>query len=184
MQAFYSDFLANMAESQEGEQFRSKIPRYVRTEIPVCSVAYKETLRKVSEVKTKVEEKRQVIGILKDDMEVRRRSAFGVVGESRLPRVQSPKMLSTGSTVTSRKVIYTPGGTKRKGIRLLARAFHFLYYKYYDMATEFFCIIAVTQWLFVLEQYAEFGLLFVLQWEYFLQLSEIFMTRVEWEIYC
>ena len=29
-----------------------------------------------------------------------------------------------------------------------------------------------TQWLFVLEQYAEFGLLFVLQWEYFLQLSE------------
>ena len=28
-----------------------------------------------------------------------------------------------------------------------------------------------TQWLFVLEQYAEFGLLFVLQWEYFLQLS-------------
>ena len=123
MQAFYSDFHANMAESQEGEQFRSKIPRYVRTEIPVCSVAYKETLRKVSEVKTKVEEKRQVIGILKDDMEVRRRSAFGVVGASRLPRVESPKMLSTGSTVTSRKVIYTPGGTKRKGIRLKQELF-------------------------------------------------------------
>ena len=32
--------------------------------------------------------------------------------------------------------------------------------------------LLLTQWLFVLEQYAEFGLLFVLQWEYFLQLSE------------
>ena len=30
----------------------------------------------------------------------------------------------------------------------------------------------ISQWLFVLEQYAEFGLLFVLQWEYLLQLSE------------
>ena len=30
----------------------------------------------------------------------------------------------------------------------------------------------ISQWLFVLEQYAEFGLLFVLQWEYFLQLLE------------
>ena len=70
MQAFYSDFVANMAEGQEGEQYHSKIPHYVWTEIPVCIVAYKETLRKVSTVKTKVEEKRQVIGILKGDMEV------------------------------------------------------------------------------------------------------------------
>ena len=30
----------------------------------------------------------------------------------------------------------------------------------------------LSQWLFVLEQYAKFGLLFILQWEYFLQLSE------------
>ena len=33
-----------------------------------------------------------------------------------------------------------------------------------------------TQWLFVLEQYAEFGLLFVLQWEYFLQLLEKYLS--------
>ena len=126
MQAFHADFLANMAESQEGEQFRSKIPRYVRTENPVCSVAYKKTLRKVSEVKTKVEENRQVIRVLKEDMEERRRSAFSVVGRSHLPRVESPKILTTGSTVTGRKVIYTPGGTKRKGIEAIA--FHFLQY--------------------------------------------------------
>ena len=69
MRAFYADFLANMAESQEGEPFRSKIPRYVRTENPVCSVAYKKTLQKVSEGKTKVEENRRVIRILKKDME-------------------------------------------------------------------------------------------------------------------
>ena len=30
--------------------------------------------------------------------------------------------------------------------------------------------VKIMQWLFVLEQYAEFGLLFVLQWEYSLQL--------------
>ena len=126
MKAFYADFLANMAESQEGEPFRSKIPRYVRTENPVCSVAYKKTLRKVSEGKTKVEENRQIIRILKEDMEERRRSAFSVVGRSHLPRVESPKILTTGSTVTTRKVIYTPGGTKRKGIKAIA--FHFLQY--------------------------------------------------------
>ena len=36
----------------------------------------------------------------------------------------------------------------------------------------FMLVFIFTQWLFVLEQYAEFGLLFVLQWEYFLQLLE------------
>ena len=35
-----------------------------------------------------------------------------------------------------------------------------------------FVWIGNSQWLFVLEQYAEFDLLFVLQWEYFLQMLE------------
>ena len=135
MQAFYSDLVTNMAENQEGEQFRSKIPRYVQTEIPICSVAYKETLHKVSTVKTKVKEKQQVIGILKDDMEVPRR-AFSDVGASHLPGVESAKILPTGSTVTSRKVIYTTGRTKRKGITL--KQMLFAYYKYYDIETDFY----------------------------------------------
>ena len=125
MQALYADFLANMAESQEGKPFRSKTLHYVGTENPVCSAAYKKTLQKVSEGKTKVEENRQVIRILKEDME-EQRSAFSLVGRSHLPLVESPKILTTGSTVATRKVIYTPGGTKRKGIKAIA--FHFLQY--------------------------------------------------------
>ena len=50
---------------------------------------------------------------------------------------------------------------------------HTLVYNQYLGLME--SVIQFTQWLFVLEQYAEFGLLFVLQWKYFLQLSEKYL---------
>ena len=78
----------------------SKIPRYVRTEIPVCSVAYKKILQNVSEKKKNIDECRQKI-VRKEDLE-RCRTAFGFVDRK-------------SESQTSRKIIYSPGGTKRKG---------------------------------------------------------------------
>ena len=50
------------------------------------------------------------------------------------------------------------------------------YWDHYPLTCQYWAGIPVSlkdlEWLFVLEQYAEFGLLFVLQWEYFLQLLE------------
>ena len=93
-----------MAEGRQSEELRSnfsKIPRYVRTEIPVCSVAYKKILQNVSEKKKNIEECRQKIVGMKEDLG-RHRTAFGFVDQQ--PESQ-----------TSRKIIFTPGGTKRKG---------------------------------------------------------------------
>ena len=70
-----------MSEGNESEGLRSnvsKIPRYVRTEIPVCSVAYKKILQNVNEKKKNIDERRQKIVRMKEDLE-RRRTAFGFV---------------------------------------------------------------------------------------------------------
>ncbi len=94
-----------MAEGEQSEELRSnfsKIPRYVRTEIPVCSVAYKKILQNVSDKKKNIDERRQKIGEMKEDLK-RRRTAFGFVDRQQR------------ESQTSRKIIFTPGGTKRKG---------------------------------------------------------------------
>jgi hypothetical protein len=112
----------NMAESTQGEQVRSKIPRYVRTAIPVSSVAYKKTLSNVSDTKRKVDECRKRVALLTEDMSVQRKSTFESLAigltnvESHVDVVRKDqKVAGAGFPEQSRKVILTPGGTKRKG---------------------------------------------------------------------
>ena len=93
-----------MAEGEQSEELRSnfsKIPHYVRTEISVCSVAYKKILQNVSNRKKNIDKSRQKIGEIKEDLE-RRRTAFGFVDRQQR------------ESQTSRKIIFTPCGTKRK----------------------------------------------------------------------
>ena len=104
-----------MAERQ------SKIPRYARTEIPVASLGYKKTLRKVSDIREKVGESQQKIKVMKEDLSGKRTALIsGVCGkpgqvEQTCATATVSNMLSSGSSQTVRRVILTPGGTKRKG---------------------------------------------------------------------
>ena len=102
-----------MAERTENEKDQSsKIPRYSKSRIPVLSTEYKSTLRNVSDKKSKVEEHINKIAIMKHGMHECRRKVFSD-GEQNLP--PSCDIVS-GASTTSRNVVHTPGGTKRKGI--------------------------------------------------------------------
>ena len=97
-----------MAESIEKEKDPpSKIPRYSKSKIPILSTEYKNTLRNVSNKKSKVEEYQNKIALMKHGMHECRRKIF--LDSEQMP--PSSKIIS-GASTTSRNVVHTPGGTK------------------------------------------------------------------------
>ena len=104
-----------MAESIEKEKDPpSKIPRYSKSKIPILSTEYKNTLRNGSNKKSKVEEYQNKIALMKHGMHECRRKIF--LDSEQMP--PSSKIIS-GASTTSRNVVHTPAGTKRKGIACL-----------------------------------------------------------------
>ena len=69
---------------------------------PCVALHTKKILQNVSDKKKNLDERRQKIGEMKEDLK-RRRTAFGFVDRQQR------------ESQTSRKIIFTPGGTKRKG---------------------------------------------------------------------
>ena len=103
-----------MAESIKKEKNPpSKIPRYSKSKIPILSTEYKNTLRNVSNKKSRVEEYQNKIALMKHGMHECRRKIF--LDSEQMP--PSFKIIS-GASTTSRNVVHTPGGPKRKGIAL------------------------------------------------------------------
>ena len=106
-----------MAEKQQteqsrnegNEQFPSKIPRFTKSKIPVYSAAYKN---KIKEQKLKIEEGRKKVVLMKEEMhECRRRVLSERSGIS-----LRETTITSGASTSTRNIIYTPGGTRRKGI--------------------------------------------------------------------
>jgi hypothetical protein len=122
--ALQSTIKVNMAESVgSSKAFQSKIPRYVRTQVPVCSLEYKNILRSVRQKETQIAEIQDQIKAKKKGLADRKKSHFdnfGFIYSSSIsmdhkgdqPLKQSMIPVPANS---QRKVIYTPGGTKRKG---------------------------------------------------------------------
>jgi hypothetical protein len=114
-----------MADSGEQDldqdALRSNIPRYVRTQIPVCSIEYKKVLRNTRKVKTNIEESQHKLKIIKEKMEDCRRNACEAfkLSINQQEGRSDEEFKGTGSSHTSRQIIFTPGGTKRKGINSL-----------------------------------------------------------------
>ena len=101
-----------MAESIEKEKDPpSKILRYSKSKIPILSTEYKNTLRNVSNKKSKVEEYQNKIALMKHGMHECRRKIF--LDSEQMP--PSSKVIS-GASTTSRNVVHTPGGTKRNAM--------------------------------------------------------------------
>jgi succinate dehydrogenase/fumarate reductase flavoprotein subunit len=110
-----------MAESQQsGESQKSKIPRYIRSkgQIPTASIAYRQTLQRVSQRKQQVVKGQETVKKLKEDLQEKRDTLRNKLSTSSEQHVLKDvaKTSSTSPVQPARKVIYTPGGTKREGI--------------------------------------------------------------------
>ena len=105
-----------MAEGIEKEKDHpSKIPLYSKSKIPVLSSECKNTLRNVSNKKSKVEEYRNKITLMKDGLHECRPKVF-LDSDQNLPPCSK---IVSGASTTSKNVVHTPGGTKRKGITVV-----------------------------------------------------------------
>ena len=146
-----------MAEGIEKEKDHpSKIPRYSKSKIPVLSTEYKNTLRNVSNKKSKVEEYRNKITLMKDGMHECRRKVF-LDSDQNLPPCSK---IVSGASTTSRNVVHTPGGTKRKGITVV-KISSYLYIHDYTVfiSMQVFCscsIISVDLIFVVRPSYVKF----------------------------
>ena len=107
-----------MASESEQRQQCSKTARYPRTQIPVCSLEYKKTLQNINKKRSEIEETRAKIKTKKDALE-NQRSTLGLktceVNKSYQGIGHAEELSRSQREQETRKVIYTPGGTKRKG---------------------------------------------------------------------
>ena len=109
------------SESQAKErQNPSKIPRYCRTQIPVCSLEYKKTLRDINKKRSQIEEANDKIKMKKDVLE-KQRSTLGIstcmINTAHQNIGNEEECSKSHREQGTRKVIFTPGGTKRKGMK-------------------------------------------------------------------
>ena len=118
-----------MAEQQPGateNRSQSKIPRYIKSksQIPTASVAYRETFQRVAKIKERVNVGRKKVNELQRDLQVRRDALLShlKILEEDTSTTTKPKVgeSSTGTSHAqvegARRIIYTPGGSKRRGI--------------------------------------------------------------------
>ncbi len=107
-------------EGDQSQNIPSKIPRYVRTQIPVCSLEYRNTLRNVRKKENEIAGIQQQIETKKKELADRRLLYFGSTCTHSTQTVDAP--ISRQSVLDeshTRKVIFTPGGTKRKGANIV-----------------------------------------------------------------
>ena len=117
-----------MAETQTTQK-TTKVYRKI-TKIPVLSTEYNKTLREVKQKKLAAEVKEGEIALLKGDLKSLREKKTAAAEETENvspPTTTTPtKMLPPASSQGSvRSIIYTPKGTKRKGM-ILHRCSDFL----------------------------------------------------------
>lgn len=99
----------------------SRIPRYTKTTRPILSVDYRRVLKEVKTKRAEIEEKKKDVEELKKSLALLKPSGpsseRGSESLSQLEPSTSARAHSGGIVGSSiRKVITTPGGTKRKGI--------------------------------------------------------------------
>ena len=107
-------------QGNQPQNIPSKIPRYVRTQIPVSSLEYRNTLRSVRKKENEIAEIQQQIKTKKKELADRRLLYFGSTSthsSDSTKTIDAPKCRqSVLDERNARRVIFTPGGTKRKGI--------------------------------------------------------------------
>ena len=98
---------------------RSKIPRYVRTTTPIVSTEYRKVLKEIKTKRLEIEVKEQKLEHLKNALPAseKERNILMAPRPSSSRTREEEKTLPIGLLGSKiRSTIFSPGGTKRKGI--------------------------------------------------------------------
>ncbi len=109
-----------MAENPKEHRSKIPVPRYSRTTTPILSTDYRKVLREVKIKRAEIEVKEQKLQHLKNALPASERERCILVASSSCPTRSTSEEETTspigllGSKI--RSTIFSPGGTKRKGI--------------------------------------------------------------------